>query len=354
MLPLLRGYAERAEATLPRAVFDYYDGGSGDEISRDEAAPAWQAYRFRPRVLVDVAEVSTQCELFGRRLSTPVLVAPMAWHGHAHPDGELATAEGVRGAGSLHVVSTRAGREFEQIAPVAPWWMQIYVTRERAVTAGVVERAVTAGADALVLTGDTPVLGPKKRQGRPVELDAHEARVNLGRHLPAGADPRTALEQDPTVTVEAIGWLAELSGLPVLVKGVLRGDDARRCLDHGAAGVVVSNHGGRQLDRALASAHALAEVAAAVGGAAPVLVDGGLGSGLDVLTALALGADAVLVGRPVLWGLACDGADGVHGVLAALTSDLATSMRLAGARSLAELTGDLLVPSAPSVPGPSR
>lgn len=342
MLPLLRSYAERARATLPRAVFDYYDGGSGDEVSRDEAAASWRSYRFRPRVLVDIGEVSTHCELLGRRLATPVLVAPMAWHGYAHPDGELATADGVQRSGSLQVVSTRASRAIEQIAPRGPWWMQVYVTRERAATAGLVERAVAVGAEALVLTGDTPVIGPKKRQGRLAGLGSDEALVNLGRHLPPGADPVHALDQDPTITVEQIRWLSELSGLPVLVKGVLRGDDAARCLDHGAAGVVVSNHGGRQLDRAIASAHALSEVVAAVGGAAPVLVDGGIGSGLDVLAALALGADAVLVGRPVLWGLAVEGADGVHAVLAALTSDLASAMRLAGARTLTEVTPDLV------------
>jgi 4-hydroxymandelate oxidase len=212
--------------------------------------------------------------------------------------------------------------------------------RDRDLTRALVERAAAAGATAVVLTGDTPYVGRKKRQGVPTGVDR---LVNLAQHLTDGeAVDDARIEQDPTADLRCIDDLARASGLPVLVKGVLRGDDALACLDAGAAGVVVSNHGGRQLDRAFPTATALPEVVAAVAARAPVLVDGGLRSGLDVLCALALGADAVLLGRPVLWALAADGARGVEQSLRAVTDDLAVSMALAGARRLSELSADLV------------
>lgn len=332
MHPLLADQQTRAGEVLPEAVRGYYAAGAGEQRSRDEAAGAWASYRLRPRVLRDVSAVDTSLSLLGTPLSTPVLAGPTALHGLAHPDGEAETARGVAAAGSLLVVSTRASRRLEQV-PAGPWWFQAYVMRDRGLTRALVERAAAAGATAVVLTGDTPYLGT--RPGATRAALAADPLVNL-----PGADPAST-EQDPSTGLEAIGELAAC-GLPVLVKGVLRGDDARRCLDAGAAGVVVSNHGGRQLDRAVATAHALPEVAAAVGGRAPVLVDGGVRSGADVLTARALGADAVLLGRPVLWALAAGGADGVQACVEALTADLAHAMALAGARRLAEVTADLV------------
>ena len=207
------------------------------------------------------------------------------------------------------------------------------------------QRAAAAGATAVVLTGDTPHVGVKKRTGRgDLGLSQEQLYVNLAQHLAAGVRGSDVFEQDPTIGLEVIGELAEASGLPVLVKGVLRGDDAQACLDAGAAGVVVSNHGGRQLDRAVPTAQALPEVAAAVAGRAPVLVDGGIRSGVDVLIALALGADAALLGRPVLWALAAGGADAVRDCLSAVTADLAHVMALAGARTLSDVTTDLVAP----------
>jgi 4-hydroxymandelate oxidase len=227
--------------------------------------------------------------------------------------------------------------------PAGPWWFQAYVLRDRGLTRALVQRAAAAGATAVVLTGDTPHVALKKRTGRgDIGLSDEQLLVNLAQHTADGARGPAAFEQDPTVDLRVIEELAGLSGLPVLVKGVLRGDDAVACLDAGATGLVVSNHGGRQLDRAVSTAAALPEVVAAVAGRGPVLVDGGLRSGLDVLTALALGADAVLLGRPVLWALAADGADGVHSCLQAVTGDLAHVMALAGAPTLADVTYDLL------------
>jgi 4-hydroxymandelate oxidase len=326
-----------AGEVLPPEVLDYFESGSDDEVARDEAEQAWRRFRLVPSVLRDVAEVDLSTALFGTRLPSPIMVAPTASHGLAAADAELATARGAAEAGSVYTVSTRASASIEDIAEAADrWWMQIYLLRDRAVTAGIAERAKQAGAEALVLTGDTPFVGRKPRQGRPRPLEAPQNLVNLGRHLSPGSLAAQALEQDPHATERDIGWLADITGLPVLVKGVLRADDARRCLDAGAAGLIVSNHGGRQLSRAIPTAEALADVVDA-SGSAPVLVDGGIRSGQDVLVALALGAAGVMLGRPVLWALAAGGAAAVSQLLCALHSDTSFALRLLGVRSLAEL-----------------
>jgi len=323
VLPLLSAHEELAARVLPPDVHAWAAGGAGAQATLDEAQRAWAAVRLRPRVLRDVSCVDTSLVLLGRRLATPVLVGPTALHGLVHPGAEPATARGARAAGSLHVVSTRSSTPLEQVG-ADPWWLQVYVLRDRSRTLDLVQRAAAAGAGALVLTGDTPYVGAKR-----------------GAAPPGVAQPEE-LRQDPSVGLEAIAWLARHSGLPVLVKGVLRGDDARACVDAGAAGVVVSNHGGRQLDRALSTARALPEVAAAVPPGVPVLVDGGLRSGLDVLCALALGATAVLLGRPVLWALSFAGARGVEACLRAVTEDLSAAMALAGAADLSQVSADLV------------
>lgn len=333
MHPTLVAQQGVAAQRLPEAVRHYYAAGAGDGISLAEAEGAWARVRLRPHVLRDVCDVTTEIDLLGSRLSTPVLAGPTAAHGLACPEGEVATARGTAAAGSLLVLSTRASISLEQV-PCGPWWYQAYVMRDRRRTLELVQRAAAAGASAIVLTGDVPYLGARAGSSR---LDL------LGKATDEDSrDP--GAEQDPSAGLETIAELAAGSGLPVLVKGVLRGDDATACLDAGAAGIVVSNHGGRQLDRSVSSAAVLPEVVGAVGGRAPVLVDGGLRSGLDVLCALALGARAVLLGRPILWALAADGADGVEECVRAMTADLAFVMGLAGARSLADVTADLVRP----------
>jgi 4-hydroxymandelate oxidase len=329
---------ERARAVLPQAVFDYYAGGAGDEETLAANARAWSAVRLRPRVLRDVRRVDTSTTVLGTRVAAPVLVAPTAFHRLAHPAGELATAEGTTSAGSLLVLSTRSSTRIESVAAVAgPWWFQVYVLRDRSLTKELVQRATAAGAKALMLTGDTPYVGRKRRDRGSLAIPDEDFRANLERLTDI-----SLAEQASDVTFDDIGWLRELSGLPVLVKGVLRGDDAARCMDAGAAGVVVSNHGGRQLDGAIATAEALPEVVEALGGRGEVLVDGGVRSGRDVVRALALGARAVLLGRPVLWGLATEGAAGVARVLTELQEDTAHVMALAGASSVAQVTADLV------------
>jgi 4-hydroxymandelate oxidase len=331
-----------ARERLPQAVFDYFAGGSGEEATLADNIAAWARLRLRPRVLRDVSSVDISTELLGVKLAAPVLVAPTAFHSLAHPEAELATARGTREAGSLLVLSSRASRRLEDVAASAgPWWFQVYVFRDRGLTRALVQRAVAAGARALVLTGDTPTVGRKRRNrgDSTLPLPDEDFLVNL-----EGLAHRSLAEQAADTSFADLDRLREDSGLPVLVKGVLRADDARECLHHGAAGLIVSNHGGRQLDGAIATADALPEVVEATEGRVPVLVDGGVRSGRDVLRALALGARAVLLGRPVLWGLATGGADGVRQVLDSLREDTAHALALAGAPDLSSVGADLLAP----------
>ena len=346
LVAMLERQEREAAAALTPDALDYIATGGGEEISLREAAAAWRAHRLLPHVLRDVSDVHTDTDVLGLRLRAPVMVASTAGHGLAHAEGELETARGLSGTGIPLVVATRASRRIEDIAAAldAPWWFQVYVVRDRGLTRELVQRAAAAGARALALTGDTPVLGRKPRQGFPPFTDAM-LFANFAEHIDAGVEGAAryrAIEQDPSITLDTIAWLNESSGLPVLVKGVLRADDARACVDAGAAGIIVSNHGARQLDRTLAPAAALPAVVDAVGDTVPVLVDGGIRTGLDVLVALALGARAALVGRPVLWALACEGAAGVRAYVEDVVDDLRHAMALAGVREVSEVTRDLI------------
>ena len=342
MTPDVADLQRRARKLLPRNVYDYYAGGSGRERTLRANEKAWREVWIAPRVLRDVSAVDTSTRLLGSQLATPLCVAPTGFHGLAHPDGELATAAGAAAAGALFVLSTRSSRLIEEVGDVVAaaggtWWFQVYLMRDRTLTSGLVRRAAAAGAAALVLTGDTPVLGRKRRNSAEVVSD-RDFLVNLG-----PLDDITGTIQAADLSFADIGWLSEVAGgrLPVVVKGVLRGDDALACRAHGAAAVIVSNHGGRQLDGALPSAVALPEVAGRLGAGAAceVYADGGIRYGENALAALALGARAVFLGRPPLWALACGGADGVRSLLAGLTDDLAHAMALAGAASVADAAG---------------
>jgi 4-hydroxymandelate oxidase len=336
-----------AQQRMTPAAYDFVAGGSDDELTLAGNLEAWQRIRLRPRVLRDVSAVSTATTLLGAPLRTPVLVAPTAYQRLAHDEGERATARGAAAAGTIMIASTFATVSLSEVAEAAPGatrWFQVYIRRDREATAQLVERAAAAGYAALLFTVDVPVLSLRRRDIRnEFTLPPGMEVPNVGVALSPNADRVVAGEElEPALTFADVGWLRELSGLPVLVKGVLRGDDARACVDAGAAGIVVSNHGGRQLDTAVATADALVEVAQAVAADVPVLVDGGIRRGTDVVKALALGASAVLVGRPVVWGLATGGADGVRRVLDELTAELARALALCGARSLAEVTPDLI------------
>lgn len=328
---------ERARAILPQSVLAYYDSGADDGVSVAEATEAWRSWRFRPRALQDVSNVSTATTVLGAPISLPVLVAPSAAHRLAHPEGEVATARGVARAGSLLVLSTRSTTRMSTVAALGVrWWMQVYVLRDRGLSDEIARRAASYGAGALVLTGDTPVVGPKPGVAVP-DLPPERLLPELEER-----DDDDLLVQASDVTVDDIDRLRAVSGLPVLVKGVLRADDATSCLDAGAAGIIVSNHGGRQLDGAVATAWALPEVVEACAGRGEVLVDGGLRTARDVLAAVALGARAVLLGRPVLWALAAGGADGVAALLRDMSGDLATRLALAGCTGPSDAGPDLL------------
>jgi 4-hydroxymandelate oxidase len=342
-----------ASSVLPREAYDYYRSGADDERTLRENRRAFDDWEIWYRVLVDVAERSLATTLLGVDLAAPILIAPTAYHCMAHPDGERATARGAASAGSLYVVSTLATTTLEDVAAAgaAPKWFQLYVHKDRGFTRSLVERAEAARYRAIVLTVDAPILGRRLADERNLfTLPPGMVMANLAA-LAAAAAPGeeqsmlaryVATRHDASLTWKDLDWLKSLTSLPILVKGIVRADDAARADDHGVAGLVVSNHGARQLDGAPASIHALPGVVASVAGRCPVLLDGGIRRGTDVLKALALGASAVLVGRPVLYGLAVGGEHGVARVLAILQHELSTAMALAGSPRIADIGGDLV------------
>jgi 4-hydroxymandelate oxidase len=346
-MPLLQDQVRRAREVLPADVLAYYESGSFGEESAREAVDAWSAFRFAPRVLRDVSRVDLSVQVLGSMFASPIGAAPCAFQALAHPAGEAASRRAFAASGSLFVASMRSSLALADIAAAASgdWWYQTFVTRDPGPALDLVARARELGATAVVLTGDTPVVGPKYRvAGRRIRVPDEQFFSNVPAAPGTDQSDVAALEESPAATFSAIRQLQDLSGLPVLVKGVLRPDDALRALDAGAAGIVVSNHGGRQCGRAVSTAQALPAVVAAVDGAAPVLVDGGIRCGADVAVALALGASMVLVGRPVLWALAAGGMDAVADLLAALDGELRQMLALLGATNPAEVAADLLWP----------
>lgn len=335
---------DAAREVLPEAFFRYLCQGAGDGVTAGEAAEAWRRLRFRPHVLRDVTTVHLATSLLGTPLSLPVGIAPTTLQRQAHRDGEAEMARGAASAETLVCVSSNAGQPFATIAAAGgPWWVQAYVLKDRGITREMLRRAVAAGARAVVLTADTPVVG-RKLEGTESVWDAvPDDHVHANEDV-AGVSHQ-ALEKAADLSPDTIGWLTDETGLPVIVKGVLRADDAQRAVAAGAAAVWVSNHGGRQLDRAIATADALREVVNAVGPEAEVVVDGGLRHGLDVLAALALGARAVFIARPVVWALATAGAQGVVRLLDTLREELTEAMQLVGVADVHRLTPDLVVHS---------
>jgi 4-hydroxymandelate oxidase len=348
----LHDYEALARDRLSDQTWNYVSGGAGDEHTLRWNADAWQQIQLWPRVLVDVSAVDTTVELLGHRLAQPVLLAPTAAQADYHPDGEEATLAGAAAAEALPVMSTLGSAPVEELGRSArgPWWFQLYVQPDRAFTQSLVARAVDAGASALVVTVDTPLLGARDTDRRLGGYSVDSMRPpNLSQLPVTAADPAARPHErvynphlDPSLTWSTLRWLVDVSPVPVLAKGVLRADDASRAVDHGAAGVVVSNHGARNLDTVPATATALPGTVGAVGGQIPVLVDGGIRRGTDVAKALCLGADAVLVGRPAIWGLTVGGSDGVRDVVDLLRAELMMAMALLGAPSLAELGPDLV------------
>ncbi len=340
-----------AKEALTPAVYDYIAGGSGDELTVASNIAAFRRREIGFRVLVDVRERDLSTVLLDHALPFPVLLAPTALHQMAHPDGEVATARGASTLGVLQTLSTVSSVPLEDVAaaaPGAPRWFQLYCYTKREIAETLVARAYAAGYTAIVLTVDVPLLGNRERDVRggfvtpPGVIPANIAEFLVTEEPVSITD---MLSFDAGLTWENIPWLRSLSPLPILLKGVVREDDARRAIDLGVDGIWVSNHGGRQLDTAVASLDALPGIAQTVAGRAAVIVDGGVRRGVDVLKAIALGADAVAVGRPQLWGLAAGGADGVRRVLEMLRDELSLAMALAGCRSIAEIDASLIAAS---------
>jgi 4-hydroxymandelate oxidase len=359
-LSTLADHERHAHAVLDEPARAYLFGAAGDEITLAKNTRAWRELELLPRVLRPLAGGHTRVELLGRTLPCPLLVAPMASQRLAHPDGEHATALAAAALGTGLVFSTQASSLLEDTAGLflteagrGPLWFQLYLQPDRGFTRELVQRAEAAGFEALVLTVDAPVNGVRDAEIRSgFQMPAHVSAVNLQgtRTPPPAAMPGSSalfnglLHHAPTWN--DVEWLLSITHLPVLLKGVVHADDARQALNCGAAGVIVSNHGGRTLDTMPATAALLPRVVQAVAGDAPVLVDGGIRRGTDVLKAMALGASAVLVGRPVLHGLASAGAAGVAHVLRLLRDELEIAMALSGCRTLADAPGALWTPDA--------
>jgi isopentenyl diphosphate isomerase/L-lactate dehydrogenase-like FMN-dependent dehydrogenase len=328
-------YERVAEEKVEPGPWGYFVGGAGDERTLAENVAAFGRWRLRPRMLVDVGSVTTRTTVLGGDVSMPVLVAPTAFQRLAHPDGDLAVARAAAAAGTVMCLSTLGGASPAQVHEAAPEgrnWFQLYWSRDRAFTQELVQAAEASGFEAIVLTVDLPAAGRRERDLRAAfEIPSDLPLPNLSEHL-GGGDFHATLGEvvDPTITWRDLEWLRSVSGLPLLVKGILTAEDARLACEHGVDGVVVSNHGGRQLDGAPASLDALPEVVDAVSGRCLVLMDGGVRRGTDVVTALALGARAVLVGRPVLWGLAVDGEAGVRRILELLRAEVELALLLLG------------------------
>ena len=347
---------QAAKEKLPAIAFDYYSSGAWDEATLRENRAAFERIAVHYRVMVDVSKRDLSVTLFGQRISLPILIAPTAFHCLAHPEGELATARGAGAAATIMVVSSLSNTRIEDIAATAtgPLWVQLYINQDRGFTRDLVARVERAGCGALMLTVDTPEWGRRERDVRNgFHLPPGLSAINL---LPsndcgevigqrgAGMGQAFSWMIDPSVTWKDLDWLCSLTKLPVLVKGVCRPEDAALAVQHGAKGIVVSNHGGRQMDTAPATIEVLPAIAEAVGGRVPLLLDGGIRRGADVLKAIALGAAAVQVGRPVLWGLAANGQQGVELALNILRQEFDLAMALAGCANVKSISRDLVSP----------
>jgi isopentenyl diphosphate isomerase/L-lactate dehydrogenase-like FMN-dependent dehydrogenase len=354
----LAEYEREALGRMSPEALGYIEGGAGDEVTLADNVAAWRRWALRPRMLVGTSDGDPGVTVLGVRRAHPVIVAPTAFQRLAHPDGELAIARAAAATGTVMCVSTFASAGAATVAdgvPEVTRWFQLYALTDRGATRELIQDAARRGYEALVVTVDRPVLGIREREW---QVSVRDPIADIPRQDPAQTPdvPAAALygQIDPDLRWSDIERFAAESELPLLVKGILTPEDAELAVAHGAAGVVVSNHGGRQLDTVLSGADALAPIAEAVGDRIDVLVDGGIRRGTDVVKALALGARAVLVGRPVTWGLAVAGADGAQHVLETLLGELANALALVGCPRAAELDASFVTaaPWAQTAPGP--
>ena len=334
-------FQDRARKIMDPAAYAYYAGGAADEVTLRANSAAFERYRLLPRVLVDVASIDARTSLLGEPVSMPIGIAPNAAQHLADDDAECATARAAASCDVLMCLSTLPNRSLEDVAAAAdsPKWFQLYVHKDRGIAKEMIERAVAAGYRAIVLTVDVPVGGYRERELRdPFRYDQVQAFGNL----PDDSKGKSILEMldgliNASLTWDDLAWIRSVAGVPVVVKGVLSPADAELCMANGADAVMVSNHGGRQLDRAPASIDMLEAVVDAVGGRIEVYLDGGVRRGTDVVTALALGARAVFVGRPYLFALALAGQEGVETCLELIRAELLNAMALVGARRVSDI-----------------
>jgi 4-hydroxymandelate oxidase len=348
-------YESLAKTHLSQMALDYYNSGAGDELTLQDNRAAFDRYRLRPRMLIDVSQRDLTTTILGQSLSMPILIAPMAFQCLAHREGEVATAKAAQEIGAAMVLSTLSTKSIEEVANERkniPQWFQLYIHKDRSLTRNLVERAEKSGFSALCLTVDAPLLGRRERDRHnqftlPSGMELANLTAIKDLAIPetvgeSGLFTYFAQQIDPSITWGDLEWLRSQTQLPILLKGILRGDDAKKAVEYGVQGIIVSNHGGRQLDGAIASLDALPEIVKTVGDRIEILIDGGIRRGTDILKALALGAKAVLVGRPILWGLAVSGEAGVRHVLELLRDELDLAMALSGCPSLRDIDASLI------------
>ena len=345
-------YERAARERLEASIYDYIAGGAWDEVTLMENRTAYDKWRLRPRAMVNVEQRDLSISILGETLSLPIGIAPSAFHKLMHQDGELATARAAGTAGTMMCLSIMSTVSLEEVADASsgPLWLQTYIFRDRSLTADLAARAKAVGYRALVLTVDTPVLGRRERDSRnQFELPAgiEMRNLNLAPAVPGEYEsPMVRFikgQIDPSLTWREVEWFVKTVQMPVFVKGVLHPEDARIAVKCGVSGIIVSNHGGRQLDGAIATLDALPEIVSAMQDKSlDIIVDGGIRRGTDILKAMALGAKMVLVGRPVLWGLAVDGEAGAHAVLELLRREFDTALALIGCPRAVDLNSDFV------------
>jgi isopentenyl diphosphate isomerase/L-lactate dehydrogenase-like FMN-dependent dehydrogenase len=341
----LADFEEIARARMDPHTFDYVAGGAGDELTLADNVAAFGRYRLLPRVLRDVSTVDSASTFLGAKVSMPIGVAPMAFQHYAHPDAEVAMASAAARAGALMCLSTLSSKSIEEVAQAADAagaglrCFQLYVHRERSRSEELVRRAEAAGYTALVLTADLPVAGNRERDVRNA-LQYPQVFGNFQTEATLGAG--VGVFNDTSLSWNDVAWIRSLSSMPLVIKGILTAADAKLAAQHGASALIVSNHGGRQLDRTPASIDCLESVVDAVGSTLHVYVDGGVRRAVDVLTALAIGARGVFIGRPLFYALAANGEQGVASALAIIQQELRTAMALLGARSIGEITKEFV------------